>query len=138
MKKVIQSPLNYTGGKYKLLSQIVPLFPKDIDIFVDLFGGGFNVGANIEAKTIVYNEYDTNVFNIIKGIYDSKDNIIEDIDYYINYFSLSKTNKEGYLALRNEWNKSFKKDWIRLYTLICYSFNILITVLDLILRESLI
>ena len=119
----IQSPLNYTGGKYKLLPQIFPLFPKDINIFVDLFGGGFNVGANIEAKTIVYNEYDTNVFNIVKGIYDSEDNIIEDIDYYINYFSLSKTNKEGYLALRSEWNKSLKKDWIRLYTLICYSFN---------------
>lgn len=119
----IQSPLNYTGGKYKLLPQILPLFPKDINIFVDLFGGGFNVGANIEAKTIVYNEYDTNVFNIIKGIYDSGDNIIEDIDYYINYFNLSKTNKEGYLALRSEWNKSLKKDWVRLYTLICHSFN---------------
>ena len=24
----IQSPLNYTGGKYKLLPQIEPLFPK--------------------------------------------------------------------------------------------------------------
>lgn len=34
---MIQSPLNYTGGKYKLLPQILPLFPKDIDVFVDLF-----------------------------------------------------------------------------------------------------
>lgn len=24
----IQSPLNYTGGKYKLLNQLIPLFPK--------------------------------------------------------------------------------------------------------------
>lgn len=40
MENYIQSPLNYTGGKYKLLKQIVPLFPTNIDIFVDLFGGG--------------------------------------------------------------------------------------------------
>ena len=35
--EIIQSPLNYTGGKFKLLPQILPLFPKNIDIFVDLF-----------------------------------------------------------------------------------------------------
>ena len=36
-KKYVKSPLNYTGGKYKLLPQIVPLFPEGIDTFVDLF-----------------------------------------------------------------------------------------------------
>ena len=36
-KELIQSPLNYTGGKYKLLPQILPHFPQDIDRFVDLF-----------------------------------------------------------------------------------------------------
>lgn len=36
---MIQSPLNYTGGKFKLLPQILPHFPKDIDVFVDLFCG---------------------------------------------------------------------------------------------------
>ena len=39
-KEVIPSALNYTGGKYKLLSQILPLFPKDADQVVDLFCGG--------------------------------------------------------------------------------------------------
>lgn len=119
----VQSPLNYTGGKYKLLKQIIPLFPKDIDIFVDLFGGGCNVGANINANTIVYNEFDTNVYNIVKGIYDSRDTIIEEIDNIVNQYNLSKTNKEGYLQLRGDWNKSEDKDWIRLYTLIVHSFN---------------
>ena len=37
---LIKSPLNYTGGKFKLLPQILPLFPNDINTFVDLFGGG--------------------------------------------------------------------------------------------------
>ena len=119
----VKSPLNYTGGKYKLLNQIVPLFPKDTKIFVDLFGGGFNVGVNVDAEVIVYNEFDTNVFNIIKGIYDSEDNILDKIDMLINEYSLSKTNKEGYLTLREHWNKSENKSWEELYTLICYSFN---------------
>ena len=35
----IKSPLNYVGGKYKLLPQIVPLFPEKIHTFIDLFGG---------------------------------------------------------------------------------------------------
>lgn len=51
----IKSPLNYTGGKGKLLSQILPLFPKNIDILVDLFCGGGNLGINANALKVVYN-----------------------------------------------------------------------------------
>ena len=29
---MIQSPLNYTGGKFKLLPQILPLFPQNINV----------------------------------------------------------------------------------------------------------
>lgn len=36
----LKSPLNYVGGKYRLLSQIMPYFPDKIDTFVDLFSGG--------------------------------------------------------------------------------------------------
>ena len=57
----IKSPLNYTGGKYKLLPQIIPLFPSKINTFVDLFGGGFNVGINIDANNVIYNEKDFHV-----------------------------------------------------------------------------
>ena len=35
----VKSPLNYTGGKHKLLPQILPLFPEEINTFVDLFTG---------------------------------------------------------------------------------------------------
>lgn len=53
---MIQSPLNYTGGKFKLLPQILPHFPKDIDVFVDLFCGGCNVGINVKANSVIYND----------------------------------------------------------------------------------
>ena len=46
----ISSPMNYIGGKYKLLPQIMPLFPEDIDTFVDIFCGGANVGINATAN----------------------------------------------------------------------------------------
>ena len=119
----IQSPLNYTGGKYKLLNQLIPLFPKNINTFIDLFGGGGNICANIDANVIVYNELDKNVYNIIKGIYNSNDNIINEIDDIIYRYKLSKTNKDGYLKLRKDWNTSKDKNWIELYTLILHSFN---------------
>ena len=42
----VKSPLNYIGGKYKLLSQISPKFPENIEVFFDVFAGGCNVGVN--------------------------------------------------------------------------------------------
>ena len=56
MEKYIKSPLNYTGGKYKLLNQILPLFPEDINTFVDLFTGGCNVAINVNANRIIAND----------------------------------------------------------------------------------
>ena len=32
-----KSPLNYIGNKYQILEQLLPLFPKDIDIFINAF-----------------------------------------------------------------------------------------------------
>ena len=55
-KELVKSPLNYTGGKFKLLPQILPLLPNDIDTFIDLFGGGLNVGVNVKANKIIYND----------------------------------------------------------------------------------
>ena len=37
MPDYIKSPMNYTGGKYKILEHIIPSFPKSINNFVDLF-----------------------------------------------------------------------------------------------------
>jgi len=55
-KQIIQSPLNYTGGKFKLLNQILPHFPEDIDVFLDLFCGGCNVGINVNADNMIFND----------------------------------------------------------------------------------
>ena len=39
-QKYIKSPLNYVGGKYKLLPQILPLFPKTLILLLTYLAVG--------------------------------------------------------------------------------------------------
>lgn len=119
----VKSPLNYTGGKYKLLPQLLELFPKQVNTFVDLFAGGGNVSVNVKAEKVVFNDLMWQVPEMLQefkkiGVEES----LRKIDEYISSYDLSKENKEGYLALRELYNKG-KSDPLMLYTLICYSFN---------------
>ena len=119
----IKSPLNYVGGKYKLLSQILPLFPKEIDTFYDLFGGGFNVGINVDAKKHVYNDILKPVVELLWALKkEDRERVLMFIDDYIDQYNLSKTNKEGYLALRERYNET-KRSPFMFYTLVAHSFN---------------
>lgn len=123
MEKYIKSPLNYTGGKGKLLNQILPLFPKDINTFVDLFTGGCNVAVNVNANKVIANDLCTQVINTYKGIQNNDtEKAIKIIEKVINEYDLSKENKEGYLKLRNNYNDG-NKEWYVFYTLLAYSFN---------------
>ena len=61
----IKCPLNYIGGKIKLLPQILPLFPQNIDTFVDLFCGGANVCVNVNAERKIANDNNTNVIGFV-------------------------------------------------------------------------
>lgn len=119
----VKSPLNYTGGKYKLIPQLLELFPKQVNTFVDLFAGGGNVSVNVKAEKVVFNDLMWQVPEMLQefkkiGVEES----LRKIDGYISSYDLSKENKEGYLALRELYNKG-KSDPLMLYTLICYSFN---------------
>ena len=121
--KYIKSPLNYVGGKYKLLPQILPLFPNYIDKFVDLFGGGFNVGINVKANKIYYNDINKNVVNMLEYFKINPIScMLKEMDNLIEKYDLSKINQQGYLDLRNYYNKENKSPII-LYTLMCYAFN---------------
>ncbi len=145
-KEVIPSALNYTGGKYKLLSQILPLFPKDADQVVDLFCGGCNVGINVDCNKVLFN--DSNEY--LMGLLDTfrrltKEEIFDWMYKSIDKYGLSlvskngydfyncesskglgEYNKAGYNKLRDDFNKKASKDneyYLMLYLLIVYSFN---------------
>lgn len=119
---MIRSPLNYTGGKFKLLPQIIPLFPENIGSFYDLFCGGGNVGINIEADKIVFNDtlpYLIDLFELFKR--EDFSTIDTAIKKNIIHYKLDKSNQEGYLELRKNYNKDKKP--LDFFTLICYAFN---------------
>ena len=145
-QEIIKSPLNFTGGKYKLLPQILPLFPKDIFMFVDLFCGGCNVAVNVSAQKIICNDIDSNLiglFSFFKNI--SYEVLFPKVQKIINDYNLSDSNKNGYsfyncnsanglgsynrtgfLNLRktfNELPQNNENYFLFLYVLIVYAFN---------------
>lgn len=143
--ELIQSPLNYTGGKFKLLPQILPLFPTNIDIFVDLFCGGANVGINVKSNKTILNDTNDNLTLLFSMFKNCGDDFLLLLDEIIDKYGLSQSSKYGYdyyncdsntglapynkdkfLKLREDFNNS--KDvgyyhYAMLYTLIVYSFN---------------
>ena len=145
--KIIQSPLNYTGGKYNLLPQLLPHFPENINTFVDLFCGGCNVGINTEAERVIFNDNNFNLiylYNTFKNL--DKSNALDFINNIIDKYALSRCsqngyefygcnsadglgdyNKDKYIKLREDFNKKAENQdyyyYIMLYVLIIYSFN---------------
>ena len=119
---MIKSPLNYIGGKYKLLPQILPLFPDNIDTFVDLFSGGLDVALNVQAEHIVCNDINCYVIELFEYFQQNKiEELIDGIYQVIDQYSLSKQNKSGFLSLRDDYNNSHSP--LHLFLLICYGFN---------------
>lgn len=122
MLKYIKSPLNYTGGKHKILKDIIPYFPSNINKFVDLFAGGLNVGINVEAQTIYANDQLTYLIDLYNFFQKTKiEDLLRQIKQRIAFYSLSDANQEGYLQLRKSYNEN--KENINLFLLTCYSFN---------------
>lgn len=138
----VQSPLNYTGGKFKLLNQLEEKFPEDYEVFYDIFCGGCNVGSNVQAKRIICVDKDKKVIELLKYLRDHKFSEVDNkLKEMINKYCLSDTstygyeyygcnsdggvgkyNSKQYLKLRNDYNKD-RNDPVKFLLLIIYSFN---------------
>lgn len=141
----ISCPFNYTGGKFKLLKQIQPLFHEK-EVFLDLFAGGGNVGINSTSSRVIFNDINHRLIDLIKFIREADTNVLlNKIDNVIDKYELSKSslygysyydcnssiglatyNKERFLKLREDFNKKAivgENDYVMLYVLIVYSFN---------------
>ena len=141
-----KSPLNYVGGKYKLLGQLTKRFPNNINTFVDFFCGGGNVGVNVKANKVIAVDKEEcliKVLNLFKRY--SYTQIIEKIDSIIEKYKLSNTfingykyyncdssaglgiyNKQRYLKLREDYNRLKEESddkTFKFLTLIIYGFN---------------
>lgn len=121
-EKYIVSPMNYMGGKKKLLNTLLYYFPDNTNTFVDLFCGGATVGINAKAKQIIFND---NIEQLI-GLYNafaqnSLEDIISHIENRINEYGLSETNEEGYYNFREFYNQN--QNPLDVFVLAAYSFN---------------
>jgi len=139
------SPLNYIGGKARILDQLLPVFPEQINTFVDLFCGGCNVGINTKAENHIYNDNNRELIGLLKmflrlntnTILRRMDEIVEHYGFSITkdhnfaYYGgnpmkgVSRYNKEPFLRLRQDYNNSphNNQHYIMLYALVVFGFN---------------
>ena len=128
------SPIFYMGNKKKLIGKgLIDLFPKNINIFVDLFGGSGVISMNVNAKKYILNDVDKNVYKFYEMFQTTKkEDIIKRILENVNIFNLKRVGikqnteesnvyKQRYLELRNHANTT--KNWIDIYTCMFYAFS---------------
>ncbi|WP_443738837.1 Dam family site-specific DNA-(adenine-N6)-methyltransferase [Treponema sp.] len=151
-EKYIKSPLNYTGNKYRILSQIEKYFPEKINKMIDLFCGGATVGINCDVKKTIFVDNNEKVLNLLKFLAEQNFlNFINECESIIQNYSLSYSYKNGYkiyrqqclnqkdnnglkdynhdgfYKLRNDYNSLADKNTdsanVMLYMLMVYGFN---------------
>ena len=144
-KSFTVSPLNYIGGKARILDQLLPAFPEHISTFVDMFCGGCNVGINTNADNYIYNDNNRELIGLLKTFLRlNTDTILRRLDEIVDFYGFSKTkdhnfayyggnsaigvsryNKEPYLRLRHDYNMSARNNqhYIMLYALVVFGFN---------------
>lgn len=139
------SPLNYIGGKARILDQLLPEFPEYISTFVDLFCGGCNVGINTIAENYIYNDNNRELVGLLKMFLRlNTSTILSRLDEIVEHYGFSKTkdhnfayyggnpmkgvsryNKEPFLRLRQDYNNLLRNNqhYIMLYALVVFGFN---------------
>lgn len=139
------SPLNYIGGKARILDQLLPVFPEHITTFVDLFCGGCNVGINTNAEKYIYNDGNRELVGLLKMFLRlNTSTILKRLDEIVEHYGFSRTknhnfayyggnpmigvsryNKEPFLRLRQDYNNSPRNNqhYIMLYALVVFGFN---------------
>ena len=138
---MINSPLNYTGNKFKLLNQIIPLLDSEPSTFVDVFAGSGLVGLNASQNKIILNDNNSITIDLLNYFKNNDPNtIINNIDTIIKKYGftdshrnglhfykeekhegLSRYNKEAFNNLKKDYNEKPSIDL--LFALIIYGFN---------------
>lgn len=142
-----RSPLFYVGDKYKLMPQLLKLFPRKINNYYEPFLGGGTVFLNVSANKYFLNDIDTHLISLHKFLraqsssnlfFKKIENVITQHNFSRSYkediipISLKHENKKTYFArynknayekLRALYNESNKKSPLVLYILLIYGFN---------------
>lgn len=136
---LIQSPIYYMGNKFKLLPQLLSLFPASCNTFLDLFGGSATVCLNYQGKyNTIYNELNENIYNLVLMLKQTSPkellNYIEDTIKRYNLHTLDSRKEESENAkyrdsfniFRDKYNNSVEKEYKDLFILSLFSITHLI------------
>lgn len=122
--KPIVSPLNYMGGKKKLLADILSHFPDNIGTFVDLFCGGATIGINTPSEHLILNDNLPHLTELFQYLSENPiDGMIGYIEKTIHDLDLFNDGKEAYNSLKQKYNSSISKCPLDLFILIAFGFN---------------
>lgn len=114
---MIYSAINYMGSKRRLLAQIKPLLPTNINTFYDLFAGSLIVDLNTEAQKYVANDLNTEMINLFS--------FLKELDNYqiTTLMTQARTlaNQDIFYKTRSNYNNNHNSR--DLYLLITSSFN---------------
>ena len=142
-----RSPFFYVGDKYKLMPQLINLFPKRITRLIEPFAGGGSVFLNTKSKKYLANDNNSYVIRLHKFLFSFKSNrhsffkefesIILTYGFSASFLGMTvsdelkmqyvKTyyavyNKEAYKKLKDDFNRD-KTNMMFLYILLVYGFN---------------
>jgi len=128
--KTIQNCMNYVGSKDRMMQQMLSNLDSTKSSFIDLFAGAGSVSLNASElyKDIHINDGNWQLIRFLEYLRDTCTAVVlEDIDKWIKFFDLSKTNKEGYLKAREYYNVFSNKDYnfnpALFYALVSHSFS---------------
>ncbi|RIY31150.1 DNA adenine methylase [Psittacicella hinzii] len=146
--KPVRSPLFYVGDKYKLMPELLTLFPPQINTFYDVFCGGGSASLNVTARKFILNDLNDKVMSLHRHLHAQAPQMSEFIAHMhqlINSYGLSlseigtneqitalkkefvktyfsRYNQTAYLKLREDYNAQ-KENMDLLYLLLVYGFN---------------
>ncbi|MBC9927342.1 DNA adenine methylase [Leucobacter sp. cx-169] len=100
ISRFTKAPTNYVGNKIRLLHTIIPEFG-DLtgSTFVDVFGGGMNVGMNVDAAHVWFNDASAEAAGLARYFSSSHPGQIEaEIEALIEGYGFSDSRTHGYEA----------------------------------------
>ena len=135
---MIISPIFYMGNKKKLIKKgLIDLFPKNINTFVEPFGGTGIVSMNTNANMYLINDKNKFLYDLYVLFKNTNaEEIIKHIEKRIEEFNLPKERtkrnifedkekieeyKKAYTSFRNYANKN--KNILDYYTLMFFAFS---------------
>ena len=142
-----RSPFFYVGDKFKLLDQLLPLFPEKIERYFEPFLGGGSVAMNVSAKSFLLSDQLEPLIDIHRrfATFKSPEELLQKLEelckankLQASYFGdevekdlktahpktyFAVRNREAFNTARSQFNNSLERDPLLLYLLVIFGFN---------------